>query len=78
VSAFAAARTASGHAAAPPSSVMKSRRVIDHLVGAGEQHRGDFEAKRTTIPIIFGAEDPVKLGLVAVLILRIGFARPAS
>jgi hypothetical protein len=30
------ARAASGHAAAvPPSSVMKSRRFIDHLGGAG-------------------------------------------
>ena len=35
------ARAASGHAAAaPPSSVMNSRRLIDHLVGARESARG--------------------------------------
>jgi hypothetical protein len=33
------ARTASGHAAAAPSSVMNSRRLNDHLVGAGEEFR---------------------------------------
>jgi hypothetical protein len=31
------ARAASGHAAAPPSSVMKSRRSFDHLVGAQQE-----------------------------------------
>ena len=40
-------RAASGHAAAaPPSSDMNSRDCsFDHLVGAGEQHGRDFEAK---------------------------------
>ena len=34
------ARAATGHAAAaPPSSVMNSRRSFDHLVGAGEKIR---------------------------------------
>src|SRR6516162_5458243 len=45
----APARAESGHAAAPPSSVMNSRRFtrsLDHLVGAGEQCRGNFKAKR--------------------------------
>jgi hypothetical protein len=37
-SAACCARAASGHVAAvPPSSVMKSRRSLDHLVGDGEQ-----------------------------------------
>ena len=42
------ARAAIGHAAAaPPSSVMNSRRCsFDHLVGAGEQRRWDFQAER--------------------------------
>ena len=42
------ARAASGHAAAaPPSSVMNSRRSsFDHLVGAGEKRRGHCEAER--------------------------------
>ncbi len=42
------ARAACGHAAAaPPSSVMNSRRLIDRLVGAGEQHWRYVEAERT-------------------------------
>src|SRR5262249_3996018 len=45
------ARTAIGHAAAPPRSVMNSRRFMaarsfDHLVGAGEQGWWDVEAER--------------------------------
>src|SRR5262245_5021476 len=45
------ARAATGHAAAPPMSVMNSRRFMaarsfDHLVGAGEHDRRDFQAKR--------------------------------
>src|SRR5260221_14663935 len=43
---FDCARAASGHAAAPPSSVMNSRRSLDHLVGASEQHRWHVEAQR--------------------------------
>ena len=31
---------------APPISVMNSRRLFDHLVGAREQRRGHFEAER--------------------------------
>ncbi len=40
------ARAASGHAAAaPPSSVMNSRRFsFDHLVGAGKECLGDGQA----------------------------------
>ena len=41
------APAASGHAAAPPSSVMNSRRLqlLDHLIGGSEQHWGHGEAK---------------------------------
>ena len=40
------ARAASGHAAAtPPRSVMNSRRLIDHLVGGGEQRGRHGEAE---------------------------------
>jgi hypothetical protein len=40
------ASAASGHvAAAPPSSDMNSR-LFDHLIGAGEQCRRDFQAER--------------------------------
>ena len=41
-----AARARSGHAAAPPRSVMNSRRLTDDLVGAREQCCGYVEAKR--------------------------------
>jgi hypothetical protein len=37
-------RAASGHAAAPPKSVMNSRRSFDHLVGEREQVRRDFDS----------------------------------
>src|SRR5262245_38959691 len=45
------ARAASGHAAAPPMSVMNSRRLMaarsfDHLVGAREHRGRDFKAER--------------------------------
>jgi hypothetical protein len=37
------ARAANGHTVAtPPSSPINSRRSLDHLVGAREQHRWDF------------------------------------
>src|SRR5262249_38300336 len=41
------ALTASGHAAVVPITMMNSRRLFDHLVGAGEQRRRDFEAERS-------------------------------
>jgi hypothetical protein len=41
--AFCYARAASGHAAAPPSSAMKSRRFISDLpTGADDQRRGEI------------------------------------
>jgi hypothetical protein len=38
------ARATSGHAVAPPSSMVNSRRSLDHLVGAGEH--ADRDGKR--------------------------------
>jgi hypothetical protein len=40
----------SGHAAAPPSALLNSRRLMaassfNHLIGASEQRRRDFEAE---------------------------------
>jgi hypothetical protein len=47
------ARAASGHAAAaPPSSVMNSRRPFDHLVGERQQLVGHFKAERLRRPEI--------------------------
>src|SRR5262245_17401541 len=41
-----AARAWSGHAAAPPSSTMNSRRLFDHLVSARKQRRRYGKAER--------------------------------
>jgi hypothetical protein len=55
------ARAASGHDAAPPSSVMNSRRArsFEHLVSDGEQVLWNSEAKRLGG---FAIDDQVKFG----------------
>src|SRR5262245_42327598 len=70
------ARTASGHAAAPPRAAMNSRRLMaacsfDHLVGAGQQRGRDFKAER-----LGGPEVDHKLDLGALLDWQTG--RPFS
>jgi hypothetical protein len=54
------ARAASGHAAAPPNSVMNSRRLtFDHLVGDGQQRRRHSEAEHRGG---LGIDDKLELG----------------